>query len=269
MEHRIAQLALIALCWVTASAVNAESIEYLHGDWEIATEASLVAMAEREGLTDSQLEEHRSKLIEDLDFKQPRLGIDEQQLGLVIGNKTMVMDYQVTRATNYSVNLNITFEGQPVEGRIERYGDHLIRLVLGGNNDWYVWQRASGGESALSDRFVQPPPSDNQADQPEDAFKRLARLADQNDFDSIHAAHSPTSRSRNTPDDIATRWAQFNIGLGYDDLQVRETSTMAQHPGVWFVEARYQRGKRKGPIFSLYFKTIDGSWHVVSQPDLQ
>lgn len=269
MDNRILHFAFVFAAWLTAISVHAESIEFLHGDWEIANEASLYAMAEREGLTDAQLEERRATLLETLRSKQPKLGIDEQRLGLVIGNKTMVMDYRVTRVTDYSVDLDITFDGQTVDGRIDRFGNHLIRLVLGGNYDWYVWQRASGGESALSDRFPQPAPGGQADQQPEDVFRQLARLADGGDFTAIHAAHSDISRGRNSVEDIADRWTALRSNLTYDDLQVRDSAVMAQHPGVWFVEGRYQRGKQRGPIFSLYFRNIDGAWRVVSQPELQ
>ena len=269
MENRIRTFIFIVASWMVATTTIASDIAFLEGDWTIAEEASLAAMATQENLTDPQLEEKRSSLIDSLRTKQPKLSIDDKRLGLVIGNKTMVMDYQVDRVSDYAVELTVTLDGQTHSVRIDRFGNHLIRLVLGGNYDWYVWKRASGGTSALDEQFIQPPTKDPQQEQPEDVFKRVARRADQGDYAAIHAMHSMTSRGSNSVEDIAQRWGRLKSDLNYQDLQIRQSSRMAQHPGVWFVQGRYQRGDQKGPNFSLYFKTIDGAWRIVSMPELE
>jgi len=269
MENRILTSALIIVAWLAASKASAAGIESLSGDWEIAPEASLVALAEREGLSDAEMTDNRAKLLRRFESQQPILSIDDQRIGMVIGNKTIVMGYQVTQTTDYSIGLELTLDGQSVPGRIDRFGPQWIRLATGGDNDWYVWRRASGGESALDERFVQPPSEDDSGQSPEALFKRLARLAEQGNYSAIQVLHSDASRSRNDMDKIANRWNQLSSGLAADDLQVRDASAMAQHPGVWFVEGRYRSGKQSGPIFSVYFKEIDGDWRVVSMPDLQ
>ena len=269
MEKRILTFVLSIITWMMASTVGAAGIESLRGDWEIAPEASLIAMAEREGLSDTELNENRARLLSRFESQQPVLSIDDQRIRMVIGDKSFVMEYQVSRVTDYSIDLELTLDGQTLPGRIDQFGPHWIRLATGGDNDWYVWRRASGGESALDDRFTQPPSADDSVQSPEALFKRLARLAEQGNFAAIQVLHSDSSRNRNDVDKIANRWSQLSSGLGPDDLQVRDVSVMAQHPGVWFVEGRYRRGKQSGPIFSLYFREIDGDWRVVSLPDFE
>ncbi|GGX72354.1 hypothetical protein [Saccharospirillum salsuginis] len=269
MKNRMIKPVTFIVLWLAALCVQAAGLEALQGDWEIAPEASLIAIAEREGLSEAELNDNRARLLSRFESQKPTLSIDDQRIGLVIGNKSIIMDYHVTQATDYSIDLELTLDGQKLPGRIDLFGPQWIRLATGGDNDWYVWRRASGGESALDDRFVQPPSGDDSDESLEGTFKRLARLAERGNFAAIEVLHSDTSRSRNDTEKIANRWNQLSSGLSADDLQVRDVSVMAQHPGVWFVEGRYRRGKQSGPIFSVYFKEIDGDWHVVSMPDLE
>lgn len=269
MDNRHTRMMVVIAAWILSFVAHASGMDAIKGNWEIAPEASKMALAERDGLSEDELNELDSKFAHRFETQSPTLSIDHQRIGLLIGNKTILLGYQVIEETDYSIRLELTIEGKTVPGRIELLGPQWIRLAMGGDYDWYVWQRSDGDRSALDDAFVQPPSTDTSGNSPEYLFQRMASLADNGDYTAMLALHSPASQERNSIDSIENRWTSFRSGLGIDDLQVQDVTVMAQHPGVWLVQGRYRDGKQKGPVFSLFFREIDGNWKAVSRPEFQ
>lgn len=270
MKYRTLSFILAPLLSLLALAAHAADVEFLYGNWKVHEEGSLIVMAEERDLTDTELQEHRSTLIDAIVAKNPKLTIDPEKITLVIGNKLLLMDYEVTEVTPYAVHMKLNLEGEWHEGRIERYSNRLVRLVLGGNYDWYLWTKVNNapaeGEAAALQQAAKP----GTEGELEALFNRMAQLAEQGDFAAILAMHSQTSQNRQAGvEKVASRWSSLSSNLGYGDLVVRQTTQLAREPGVWFVEGRYERGKTRGPIFSIYFKQIDGEWRVVSAPEYE